>query len=107
MQWLALAGNEIQFGLQYARRGVNQGRWTAGTLEQGQALGRVALNALEGRLKSNDWLALDRPTIADVACFPYTETAPEAKLPLEPYPGVTAWLARCKALPGWAEREKG
>ena len=104
MQWVALAGNEIQFGLQYARRGVLQGRWTAGTLEQGQALGRVALNVLELRLKDNDWLALGRPTIADVACFPYIETAPEAKVPLEPYPAVTAWLARCKALPGWAAR---
>jgi glutathione S-transferase len=102
---VALAGNEILFGLQYTRRGENQGRWTAGNLEQGQALGRVALNALEGRLKGNDWLALGRPTIADVACFPYTETAPEANLPLEPYPGVAAWLARCKALPGWAGRE--
>jgi glutathione S-transferase len=107
MQWVALAGNEIQFGLQYTRRGVSQGRWTAGNLEQGQALGRVALGALEGRLKENDWLAHGRPTIADVACFPYTETAPDAKLPLDPYPGVVAWLARCKALPGWAQREKG
>ena len=104
MQWVALAGNEIQFGLQYARRGVLQDRWTAGTLEQGQAMGRVALNALELRLKDNDWLALVHPTIADVACFPYIETAPEARVPLEPYPAVTAWLARCKALPGWAAR---
>jgi glutathione S-transferase len=105
MQWVALAGNEIQFGLQYARRGVLQDRWTVGTLEQGQALGRVALSALEGRLKDHDWLALDRPTIGDVACFPYVETAPEARIPLDPYPGVKAWLARCKALPGWAARE--
>jgi glutathione S-transferase len=105
MQWVALAGNEIQFGLQYARRGVLQGRWTAGTLEQGQAMGRTALAALEGRLSDNEWLALDRPTIADIACFPYVETAPEAHVPLEPYPAIVAWLARCKALPGWAARE--
>jgi glutathione S-transferase len=105
MQWVALAGNEIQFGLQYARRGVLQNRWTAGTLEQGHAMGRVALDALEGRLKDNQWLALGRPTIADVACFPYVETAPEARVPLEPYPGIVAWLARCKALPGWAQRK--
>jgi len=104
MQWMALAGNEIQFGLQYARRGVLQDRWTAGTLEQGQAMGRVALNALELRLKDHSWLALGRPTIADIACFPYIETAPEAKVPLEPFPAVTDWLARCKALPGWARR---
>ena len=44
MQWLALAASEIQFGLQYARRGLLQGRWTAGTLEQGHALARVALD---------------------------------------------------------------
>ena len=105
MQWVALAGNEIQFGLQYARRGVLQGRWTAGTLEQGQAIGRVALNVLESRLKDHEWLALGRPTIADVACFPYVETAPEAHVALDPYPGILAWLARCKALPGWPARE--
>ena len=104
MQWVALAGNEIQFGLQYARRGVLQDRWTAGTLEQGQAMARVALNALELRLADHAWLALDRPTIADVACFPYVETAPEARVLLDPYPAIRAWLARCKALPGWAER---
>ena len=104
MQWVALAGNEIQFGLQYARRGILQDRWTAGTLEQGQAMGRVALNALELRLADHAWLALDRPTIADIACFPYVETAPEARVPLDPYPAIQAWLARCKALPGWAER---
>jgi glutathione S-transferase len=104
MQWVALAGNEIQFGLQYARRGVLQGRWTAGTLEQGQAMGRVALAALEGRLQHHDWLALDRPTIADIACFPYIETAPEAKVALEQFPQVIAWLERCRKLPGWPER---
>jgi len=104
MQWIALAASEIQFGLQYGRRGARQGRWTAGTLEQCQATGRVALGAMEGRLKDHPWLALDRPTVADVACFPYVETAPEAKVPLDPYPGVVAWIARCKALPGWPSR---
>lgn len=104
MQWVALAGNEIQFGLQYARRGMLQNRWTAGTLEQGHAISRVALNVLEGRLKDNDWLALGRPTIADIACFPYVETAPQAKIAIEDYPAILKWLARCKALPGWAKR---
>lgn len=104
MQWVALAGTEIQFGLQYGRRGLLQGRWTAGTLEQCQVIGRVALAAMEARLKNNEWVALKRPTIADVACFPYVETAPEAHVPLDPYPAIVAWLARCKALPGWPAR---
>lgn len=104
MQWLALAATEIQIGLQYTRRGIKQGRWTAGNLEQGQAIGRIALATMENRLKKHDWLASDHPTIADVACFPYVETAPEANLPLDSYPGIVAWIARCKALPGWAPR---
>lgn len=104
MQWVALAGNEIQFGLQYGRRGLKQGRWTAGTLEQAQAMGRIALDVLEQRLAGNDWLALGRPTIGDIACFPYVETAPEAGLDLTAWPAVQAWLARCAALPGWPGR---
>ena len=104
MQWLSLAASEIQFGLQYARRGLAQGRWTAGNLEQSQSIARVALTALEERLRKHEWLALGRPTIADVACFPYVETAPESGLPLAPYPNISAWLARCKALPDWPAR---
>lgn len=104
MQWLSLAASEIQFGLQYARRGLMQGRWTAGTLEQGHAIGRTALDAIEQRLERHDWLALGRPTIADVACFPYVETAPESGIELAAFPRINAWLARCKALPGWPAR---
>lgn len=103
-QWLALAASEIQFGLQYGRRGVGRGVWTAGTLEQCQQLGRIALGTLEARLAAHHWLVGVRPTIADLACFPYVETAPEGHLPLAPFPGVCAWLARCKALPGWLPR---
>ncbi len=101
MQWMSLAASEIQFGLQYARRGLLQKRWTAGTLEQGHAIARVALTAIEQRLERHEWLALGHPTIADVACFPYVETAPESGIPLDAYPHVKAWLARCKQLPSW------
>ena len=104
MQWLSLAASEIQFGLQYARRGLMQKRWTAGTLEQNHAIARVALTAIEQRLEKNEWLALDRATIADVACFPYVESAPESGIPLVAYPNISAWLKRCMVLPGWPAR---
>ena len=104
MQWVALAASEIQCGLQYARRGVSQGRWTLGSLEDGQNFGRVALDVAEARLAKHEWLALDRPTIAEPACFPYIETAPEARVALEPYPSIIKWMERCRKLPGWAAR---
>ncbi len=100
-QWLALAGNEIQFGLQYGRRGATRGVWTAGTLADAQALGRLAFEALSSRLARHDWLVGARATIADIACYPYPRVAPEMGLAPADYPGVAAWLARCEALPGW------
>jgi len=108
-QWLPsapapMAGNEMLYGLQYARRGLTRGICSAGTVEQMQVNGRIALDVVEARLATQDWLALGHPSIADIACFPYVETAPEGGMPLAPYPHITAWLARCKALPQWPAR---
>ena len=98
-QWIALASNEIQFGLQYARgivRGIRGGHY-----DECAELGRQGLAILDARLASNQWLALGRPTIADVACYPYTARAPEGNISLEPYPAVQAWIKRFEALPGY------
>lgn len=105
MQWVAMATTEIQFGLQYCRRGVMRGSWVigdAGHKAQYHAFARLALDAMEARLSKHEWLALDHITIADIACFPYVYYAPEADLPLNGYPAIRAWLARCMAMPRWA-----
>ena len=102
MQWLELAQNEIHYGLQWARGVVNKIR--AGNLQEYQEYGRAGLAVLEGRLKSNQWLALGRPTIADIACYPYVAVSPEGGFGLQEYPSVSAWLKRVEALPGWIKR---
>jgi glutathione S-transferase len=102
MQWMALAQNEIYFGLQWARGVLVYGRRPY-SLADYQLDGRKGLEVMERRLSANDWLALDHATIADIACYPYVKRAPQGDIPLEPYPGVKAWLARCEALPGWVE----
>ena len=105
LQWVFMAETEIQFGLQYGRRGVMRDRWVIGSQEnqsQYQAIGRTALDAMEQRLSAHEWLATERITIADIACYPYVFHAPEAGLPLEPYTGIRAWLARCRAIPNWS-----
>jgi glutathione S-transferase len=99
MQWVALALNEIQFGLQYERgivKGIREGHY-----DECAELGRKGLSVLENHLLDHEWLALGRPTIADVACYPYTARAPEGNIALEPYPCVQAWLKRFQALPGF------
>lgn len=99
MQWLAVMENESQFGLARARAILLFGR--SFNLEEAQALGRRGLDAIERRLAGRDWLALDRPTIADVGCFPYVALAPEGQIPLDPYPATRAWVARVTRLPGF------
>jgi glutathione S-transferase len=98
-QWLALAQNEILFGLARARaiRLFNR----PGNLEEFQKLGRRALDVLEPRLAGHDWLALDHCTIADVACYPYVGLAPQGEISLEPYAAVRRWIERVRALPGY------
>jgi glutathione S-transferase len=98
-QWLAFAQNEVYFGLQWSR-GVVKGL-RGGNLEEYQAYARKALDALTWRLEQHDWLALNRPTIADIACYPYVKRAPEGGLSLVAYPAVKVWLKRCEEIPGW------
>ncbi len=102
-QWLALSNNEMHYGLQWAR-GVKIGIRSIGSYDEYAAYGRNGLAVLEGRLKSNDWLACGRPTIADIACYCYTSVSPEGGLPHDNLPAVAAWVKRVEALPGWIKR---
>lgn len=102
-QWLALSNNEMHYGLQWAR-GVKIGIRSIGSYEEYATYGRNGLAVLEGRLKNHDWLACDRPTIADLACYCYTSVSPEGGLPHDRYPAVAAWVKRVEALPGWIKR---
>ena len=102
MQWLALSNNELHDGLQWAR-GVKNGI-KQGSHEEYLGYGKTGLAVLEGRLKANDWLALGRPTIADLACYPYVAVSREGGFRLEEYPAVQAWVKRVEALPGWVKR---
>ena len=55
----------------------------------------------EGEIAQIHWLAGDRPTIADIACFPYIALAPEGGVSLDRYPALRRWIRRVKSLPGF------
>lgn len=102
-QWLEVAQNELHYGLQWAR-GVKTGIRKVGNYEEYRGYGIAGLALLEGRLKAHPWLALGRPTLADVACYAYVSVAPEGGFVLQDYPAVMAWTKRFEALPGWIKR---
>ncbi|HYA19246.1 MAG TPA: glutathione S-transferase family protein [Burkholderiales bacterium] len=98
-QWLAMAQNEIMYGLARARAIVAFGR--KADLSEAQAAGQNALNVLEQHLQRHTWLAVGRPTIADVACYPYVALAEQGKISLDPYPAVLSWMKRIQSLNGF------
>jgi glutathione S-transferase len=65
------------------------------------AKGREALAELDRRLEGRDWVALEGPTIADIALYGYTHVADDAGLELAAHPAIEAWLDRVRALPGY------
>jgi glutathione S-transferase len=96
VQWLFTAANEIARGPADARRCKKFG--FAGDLEIAQQKTESILNILEQHLSDRQWLVLDRPTIADLACFPYIALAPEGGVILDKYPVVKQWCDRIKQL---------
>ena len=103
MQWLAVAENELLFGLARARAVVFFGRDF--DLASCQAYGRAGLEVLERRLAGHEWLAAGRPTIADIACMPYAALSHMGEIPLDDFPSVRAWIDRIRALPGFISME--
>jgi glutathione S-transferase len=63
------------------------------------------LKAIDLHLSQRQWLELDRPTIADIACFPYIALAADGKISLADYSHVGAWRDRIEQLPNYVALE--
>ena len=108
-EWLAFASSWVQYGVFTARAVISFGIPANGlppdfphdVLAEARVRGEKSLSILDGDLAGKEWLALGRPTIADIAVFPYVALAPMGDIALEPYPNVMAWIERIKALPGF------
>ena len=98
-KWLSFSVNEVFNGLALARAMVIFNL----TMDSKaiHKVAQIALDTMEAHLKDLDWMALSRPTIADIACYPYTARIEEGNILLAPYPAIRAWLARVEELPGF------
>ncbi|MGB1884235.1 MAG: glutathione S-transferase family protein [Gammaproteobacteria bacterium] len=106
MEWLAFAASWVQYGVFTARAIVSFGISGNGIphdysedLEPSKIRGQRSLEILNEHLASREWLACGRPTIDDIAVFPYVALAPMGNISLEPYASVQAWIERIKSLP--------
>jgi glutathione S-transferase len=99
MQWLSTSTLDIQRGLAAARVYHLMGRKLDIEVATAHAYG--VLGVINQHLAKRQWLECDRPTLADIACFPYIGLAADGKISLADYPHVSAWIARIKQIPGY------
>jgi glutathione S-transferase len=62
--------------------------------------GYQALRVMETHLKTHDFFAANRYTIADIAIYAYTHVAHECDYDLSAFPALQAWLRRIAEQPG-------
>ena len=61
-----------------------------------------ALKVMDAHLRERDWLALGRPTVADLSCCGYLFYEEPFGFERADHPAVAAWLDRISGLDGWA-----
>lgn len=103
-RWLSIASGEIAYGPCAARLITVFG--AKFNPEEVIARAHIILARIDTELASRQWIAADRPTIADVALYGYIARAPEGNVDRFQYRNVTAWLARIEALPGFHPFQK-
>lgn len=50
-----------------------------------------------------DWIVSEHPTIADIACFPYTALAGDGGIDTSGYPAIRRWLRRMMDVPRFVD----
>lgn len=100
-RWLSVAAGQIAFGPAAARLVTIFNA----AFKPEEVIGRAhaVLKLIEAELDGRQWIASDRPTVADVALYSYIARAPEGNVDLTAYVNVKAWLRRIEALPGFVE----
>jgi glutathione S-transferase len=97
-EWLATGGSDIMNSA--AARLVKILNYPL-DLEKLQTNAKATFKIMDAHLADREFLALDHPTIADIACFPYTAMAGEGGIDLAPYPNILRWIERMKRVPGF------
>jgi glutathione S-transferase len=101
VKWLVLEQTDVMPGIGGLRFRLLTKRWRPDEPDaiNRRALGRSALELLDGHLREREFLVAERYTIADIAAYAYTHTAPGAGFDLGDYPAVAQWIERVEAQP--------
>ena len=104
LQWMFFEQHSLEpnfgaawFWLQLVKGGRELQRHA---LEEWMEEGYRALGVMEKHLRTRDFFAAGRYTIADIALYAYTHIAHECDYDVSGFPAVRAWLERVADQPG-------
>jgi glutathione S-transferase len=100
VRWLSTTAGEIRQGVENARLHHLFGV-TDINIDRANQKAEYILTQLDLHLNNRTWLECDRPTIADIAVYPYVALARDGKIDLDSHPNVLQWIERVKQLPGY------
>ena len=99
-EWMSKSANEVHQGPWMKRAKVRRPDAIKLSNEEIDARCDHILKLMDAWLAKRDWLALGRPTIADISCFGPISMLKVSGYDTDKWPNVTRWLERFKALPG-------
>jgi glutathione S-transferase len=98
MRWLSITAGEVRQGPEHARLYYLFGASDIDIARAHQKAEQI-LTLLNNHLSHHNWLEFERPTIADIAVFPYVALARDGKINLDAYPQILKWIDRVKQMP--------
>ena len=99
-EWLSKSANEVHQGPWMKRAKVRRPDAIKLSDEEIDARCDHILAIMDAHLTTRDWLALEKPTIADVSCFGPISMLAVSGYDTDKWPQLTRWLDRIRALPG-------
>ncbi|WP_413164006.1 glutathione S-transferase family protein [Capilliphycus salinus ALCB114379] len=100
VRWLSTTAGEIRQGPENARLYYVFGTHSI-NIERATQKSHFILQLLNDHLSQRTWLEFERPTVADIAAFPYVALAPDGHIELSQYSHVLRWIEQIKNLPGF------
>lgn len=99
VSWLSTAANEIQNGPALLRVHYKFGRPIDRKLTS--ITSDKVLRIIDSHLSHHSWLVGNKPTIADIAIYPYLALAHEGHIDMSVYKQIQSWKARFESLPDY------
>ncbi len=98
-EWLSKSANEVHQGPWMKRAKIRRPDAIKLSDEEIDARCDHILRLMEAHLAKRDWLALGRPTIADLSCFGPISLLKISGYDTDKWAHVSSWLDRIRALP--------